>query len=79
MSKSIVQQARDDSEVVGTGEGLRFGLSCDSAFACASDASKPGAALAYNAVFDSSERLNLTDAHLQRYENAKKGLNLNIE
>lgn len=39
MSKSVVQQARDDSDVAGTGEGLGFGLSCDSAFACASDAS----------------------------------------
>lgn len=39
MSKSVVLQARDDSEVAGKGERLRFGLSCDSAFACASDAS----------------------------------------
>lgn len=36
---SVDQQIRDGSEVVGTGEVLRSGLSCDSAFAGVSDAS----------------------------------------
>lgn len=39
MGTSVDQRVRADSEVVGTGELLRFGLSCDSAFAGASDAS----------------------------------------
>lgn len=39
MTTSVDQQVRDDSEVVGMGEVLRFGFSCDSAFAGASDAS----------------------------------------
>lgn len=33
------QRVRGDGEVVGRGEPLRFGLSCGSAFAAASDAS----------------------------------------
>lgn len=39
MRTSVDQQIRDGSEVVGTGEVLRFGLFCDSAFAGVSDAS----------------------------------------
>lgn len=39
MRTSVDQQVRDGGEVVGMGEVLRFGLSCDSAVAGASDAS----------------------------------------
>lgn len=39
MRTSVDRQIRDGSEVVGMGEVLRFGLSCDTAFAGVSDAS----------------------------------------
>lgn len=39
MKTSAGRRVRDGSEVVGMGKVLRFGLSCDSAFAGASDAS----------------------------------------
>lgn len=39
MTTSADQELRDDSELVGMSEVLRIGLSCDSVFAGASDAS----------------------------------------
>lgn len=46
MGTSVGQRVRDDTEAVGMGELLRSGRSCDAAFAGASDASEPAAALA---------------------------------